>query len=99
MASAMTAATPRTGMVVSISGSGLLDRDALDHVGDLLERVGSVLETVDDGLDLDHVDRVWRVGEEGRHHLAVEGVGLVLETVDLDPVALEVLHRAQARHR
>src|SRR6478609_5230956 len=98
MASAMTATTPSTGMVVSISGSGLLDRDALDDVGNLLERVGGVLEAVDDGLDLDQVDRVGRVVEEGRHHLAVERIGLVLETVDLDPVALEVLHRAQARH-
>src|SRR6478752_647725 len=91
MASAMTATTPSTGMVVSISGSGLLDRDALDDVGNLLERVGGVLEAVDDGLDLDQVDRVGRVVEEGRHHLAVQRVGLVLEPVDLDPVALEVL--------
>src|SRR6478609_1563658 len=98
MASAMTATTPSKGMVVSISGSGLLDGDALDDVGHLLERVGGVLEPVDDGLDLDQVDRVGRVVEEGRHHLAVERVGLVLEAVDLDPVALEVLHRAQARH-
>src|SRR6476661_2250969 len=98
MASAMTAMTPRTGMVVSIGESGLLDRDALDDVSHLLERVGGVLEAVDDGLDLDEVDRVGRVVEEGSHHLAVERVGLVLETVDLDPVALEVLHRAQSRH-
>src|SRR4051812_44300990 len=43
-----------TSPTVSTSRSGLLDRDRLDRVGDVLERVGGRLELLGDLLQLQH---------------------------------------------
>ena len=79
--------------------SGFLDGDLLDGVRDLLEAVDRVLEGLDDVLQLEDLHRVVLTGEELGEDATVVLVALVLETVDLDPVLGELLHRAQLGHR
>ena len=66
---------------------GVLDDDALDDVGDVLGRVDRALEDGEDVLPADHDHRVDAAGEERGDGVAVDPVAVVLEPVDLDPVA------------
>ena len=66
--------------------SGVLDRDPLDDVRDVLGLVDRRLEESVDVLPLDEVDRVLLVDEQPGDRGPDDPVALVLEAVDLDPV-------------
>jgi hypothetical protein len=82
----------------SMGVAGFLDRDLLDDVGDLLEGVDRALEGGDDVLELEDLDRLEVAAEELGESTPIALVAAVLEPVDLDPVLVEVGHRAQLRH-
>src|SRR5215475_4682093 len=79
------------------AASGHLEDDPLDHVGDVLAPVGDDLHRLVDLLPLDHLDRIALLVEELGKAVAQQGVGEVLQPVDLDGVLVEAgIHRAQA---
>src|SRR5947208_178412 len=63
--------------------SRFLDRDRLDDVGDMLERIRRGLELVDDLLELQHGQRVVVAAEQFGQEPPVGLVALVLQAVDL----------------
>jgi len=69
----------------------VLDRDPLDDVGDVLGLVDRRLEETVDLLPLHEVDRVLLLDEERGDRGPDDPVALVLEAMDLDPVAIEAL--------
>src|SRR5437667_6926747 len=75
--------------------SGVLDRDPLDDVGDVLGLVDRVLQQAVDILPLDEIDRIGRIVEEACDRRADDAVALVLEAMDLDPVFVEPLEALQ----
>src|SRR3954467_10017534 len=79
--------------------SGLLDRDGLHAVRDLLERVGRKLQLVDHVFELEYRQRVVVAVEQAGNKPAIDLVGLVLQPVDLDPVLRQVFPGLQPRHR
>src|SRR5258706_10047763 len=79
--------------------SGMLDRDPLDDVGDVLGLVDGLLEETVDLLPLDDLERMAATREEIGDRLARELVALVLEPMDLDPVRLQPLEPALIRER
>src|SRR3954452_18318431 len=78
-----------------IQASGVLDDDALEDVWGGLPRVDRPLQHSEHVLPADHDHRIDPVGEERGHGVAGDPVSLVLEPVDLDPVAVEVLEAGQ----
>src|SRR3990170_3996280 len=84
---------------VRVSPSGMLDGDLLDDVGDVLAPVDAALEEGIDVLPLDDVDGLLLRGEEAGNGRPGDPVALVLEAVDLDPVALQALEAAQLGER
>src|SRR5574343_2062030 len=64
-------------------GSGVLEDDALDQVGDVFAAVGDRLELLVDGLELDELAHVLLLTEELGHRGAHHAVGVGLELVDL----------------
>src|SRR3954451_3669458 len=86
-------------MTIARSKSGLLDRDLLHDVGDLLERVDGTLERLDDVLQLEDLDRLVVATEELGERAPIALVTRVLQAVDLDPVLVEVDQRPKLRHR
>src|SRR6187397_2585584 len=90
--------TTRTRMMSELtlpSASGVLYHDALEYLGRGLGRVDRVLQHREHVLPADHDHRVDAVGEERGDGVARDPVTLVLESVDLDPVAVEALQLAQ----
>src|SRR4051794_39790563 len=81
------------------AGSGVLDDDALEDVGDRLGRVDRALEALVDVLPADHDHRVDATLEQRGRGLARDAVAVVLEPVDLDRVVRHVAEVAQLRHR
>src|SRR6476619_6263395 len=74
-----------------IQASGVLDDDALEDVRSGLGGVDRPLQHREHVLPADHHHGVDPVGEERGDGVAGDPVPLVLEPVDLDPVAVEVL--------
>ena len=89
----------RAGAPRSPAGSGVLDGDPLDDVGDVLGLVDRRLEETVDLLPLHEVDRVLLVDEQAGDRGPDDPVALVLEPVDLDPVALEALEPLEVGER
>src|SRR5438132_2143303 len=79
--------------------SGVLDRDPLDDVGDVLGLVDRRLEELIDLFPLDDLERLVALVEEPRDRGPGHLVTLVLEAVDLDPARLEVLEAAKVEER
>src|SRR6266568_1277661 len=79
------------------SPSGLLDRDPLDDVGDVLALVDGLLQEGVDLLPADHLERFGTAGEQRRNGVPGHLVALVLEAVDFDPIRLETLEPAKVR--
>src|SRR5579859_2489608 len=69
---------------VSMGGSRVFEHHAFDDVGDVLAAVGRLLDVVEDVAPLHDVDGVVAVVKQLRDGAPVDGVGLVLEAVDLD---------------
>src|SRR5574340_783397 len=65
------------------AGLGVLEDDALDHVGDILAAVGDRLEVLVHRLELDQFANVDVVAKELAHRRAHHPVGVALEAVDL----------------
>src|SRR5207302_4419429 len=84
---------------VKAGASGVLDRDPLDDVRDVLALVDGRLEERVDLLPLDDLECVAARREEVCDRLAGELVALVLEAVDLDPARLEVPEATQVEQR
>src|SRR5437588_2341176 len=70
--------------------SGILDGDALDDIRHVLAAVEPGLEQRVQILELDDLERLEAAVEELRDGLTRDGVADVLDTVDLEPVRLEV---------
>src|SRR5690348_9077013 len=77
-------------------GSGVLDGDAVDGVGDAHALVDRRLEGLVDFLPADHFDRVGPAGEQRADRLVVQCVPFLLELLDL---RREVAHLARPLDR
>src|SRR6185503_2862684 len=87
----------RTSVSMRRRGSGHLQNDSLDHVGDVLAAVGDDLHRLVDLFPLDDLDGIAALVEERGQAVAQQVVGAVLEPVDLDRVRVEArIHVAQA---
>src|SRR2546430_12393832 len=90
--------TARTAISAPLTRSRFLDGDGLDGVRHVLERVAGRLQLVGDLLHLQDRERVVLARAKPHEQHPVRPVALVLQPVALDPVLLEVLHGAKARH-
>src|SRR5512143_4061609 len=89
-----------TRITSELTGSSrILYRYALENLGGVLCRVDRVLEHREHVLPADHDHRVDPVGEERGDRVGGDPVAVVLEPVDLDPVAVEALEAAQVLER
>ena len=77
----------------------MLDRDPFDDVGDVLGLVDRRLEQAVDILPLDEVDGIGLAVEEVGDRRPDDAVALVLEAVNLDPVAVEALEALEVGQR
>src|SRR5579859_4802617 len=91
-------ATAATIVAIS-SASSILDGDRLEDVGGRLAAVHRPLQEVVDVLPLDELRRGQLLGEERGQSLPGQEVGLVLETVDLDPARLQLLEALEVLER
>jgi len=73
----------------------VFDDDALDHLGDVLALIDRVLEERVDVFPLEDVDRLRAVVEEARNGRSLEPVAFVLQPVDFDDEAIEILEASQ----
>src|SRR5688572_29368672 len=64
-------------------GSGVLHRDAIEHVADVLAAVGGRLQMPVELLPLDDLDRVLLVVEQRDDRLLVDDIAFVLQPIDL----------------
>src|ERR1700730_5342132 len=69
-----------------VTGSGALEDDAFDDVGDIFAFVDGGLDDFEDFLPLDDLDRVFFFVEELGDEGAAEAVAFVLAAIDLDTV-------------
>src|SRR5450756_32334 len=73
----------------------MLDDDALDHLGDVLALVDRVFQESVNVLPLEDINRLRAVIEEARNGRPLEPVSFVLQPMDLDHEAVEILETAQ----
>src|SRR3984957_3928491 len=82
--------TTRTSVTMG-RGSRLLEHDAFDDVRHVLAAVGGLFDVVEDVPPLHDVDGIVAVVKELGDGPAVDGVGLVLQAVDLHADVEEAL--------
>src|SRR3954451_14907558 len=92
-------ATTMTRMTSESMASGVLDDDALEHVGDALACVDRILDALEDVLPADDHHRVDPALEQRGNRLTHDPIAVVLQAVDLDRVVVDVAEVAHPRHR
>src|SRR3954454_15209688 len=90
-------ATTTTRARVCTRKLGVLQDDALDDVGDVLDVVHGLLDRFDDVLPLQHVERFELAREEVRHDAAVHAIPFALEPSDGFELRLHVAQPRQLR--
>src|SRR6476469_4916769 len=80
-----------------ITGSGVLEGDALDRVGDPHALVDRLLQRLVDLLPPDHLERVGMASEQGAHRFVVQRVALRLQRLDVGHLGAHLARPADGR--